>query len=133
MKGTQEGVKAVQGDRSEEGKIPLVLYKIDTRYRISPPATVKIFWFWTPEPPSSLAERGALREIETRLGDFCGEEGKKVKAVLFFGVKNGREEGLILVTVQTGKEFFSEQEEKGLMMNAPEPPRRYPPLPDEPD
>ena len=134
MKGkrAQEGVKIAQGGETKERKIPLILYKTEERYKISPPQTVKIFWFWTPEPPSSLEESGAIKEIEGRLKDFCREEGKQVRATLFSGVKNRYEESLIMVTVQF-EEFFSEQEKRRLMINAPEPPRIYPPLSDEAD
>lgn len=122
MKGTPEQAPAEQ---APEKKTPLVLYKKEETLQISPPVTRKIFWFWTPEPPSSLEERGALEEIGKRIGDFCQEEGKKVRASIFTGVieETGREEGLIMVEVS--RELLNERERMILMRKAPEPPRRY--------
>lgn len=123
MKGSPEQASEIN---QEKERIPLILYKREVEYQLSPPVTRKFYWFWTPEPPHSLEKRGAVDEIEKRLGDFCREEGKKVRASLFTGVvkETGREESLIMVEVSRAP--LSEQTRRVLMENAPEPPRRYP-------
>ena len=125
----QERDKIIRGENElEERGIPLVLYKKEIRCKVSPPTAWEIFWFWTPNPPSSLKKED-LREIERRLEKFCGadrlrEEGKKMEASLFTGIKDGREEGIIMV--QVGITLLSEEEKLELIENAPEPPREYP-------
>jgi len=108
----------------EIAKTPLVLYRKERKFQMAPPVTRKIFWFWTPEQLSSLQARGALEEIGERLESFCGEKSKEVRATIFSGMKDEREESLIMVEV-SGK-LLGEQEREMLMRDVSEPPRRYP-------
>lgn len=126
MRGTIEQESSIAQERDEEeGRTLLVLYGRKTRYQMAPPMTRTIFWFWTPEPPDVLREKGVLGEIGKRIEQFCQEEGKQVKGSLFTGVdgETGRQESLIMVEVS--RVPLSEQEASLLMRNAPEPPRKY--------